>query len=163
MFKEQELEGVRAALIKALTCALSLLPLQSAAQRAAEKIPSESSTPHSTSAAVISPLGQGKYAVDRRRFNATLDDLSQLSRQGRVIPSRRAGEVIGLKFFGVRPNSLLKLGGLKSGDLLVKANGERVDSLEKGFALFKQLRHLEQLTLVIERRGKEQTLRYLFR
>ena len=162
MFKEQELEGVRAALIKALTCALSLLPLQSAAQRAVEKTPSEQRTPPPASV-VISPLGQGKYAVDRRRFNATLDDLSQLSHQGRVIPSRRAGEVVGLKFFGVRPDSLLKLGGLKSGDLLVEANGERMDSLEKGFALFKQLRHLEQLTLVIERRSKEQTLRYLFR
>lgn len=113
--------------------------------------------------AIISPLGQRKFAVDRRRFTATLDDLSQLSHQGRVIPTRRAGEVVGLKFFGIRPSSLLKLGGLESGDLLIEANRERIDSLEKGFVLFKQLRHVKQLNIVIERQGKEMTLRYLFR
>jgi general secretion pathway protein C len=110
----------------------------------------------------ITKAGPFEYHIDRALIDEQLQDLTKLGRQARVIPNydRDSGGYKGFKLIGVRPNSLYRGIGIRSGDVIMQVNGEELNSPSKALELFTKLQTSNQISLDIKRRGKNETLIY---
>ncbi len=100
------------------------------------------------------------YEVDRSMLDENLNDLSALGRQARVVPNYRNGQYQGFKLIGVRPGSLYRALGIRSGDIIQRVNGTEINSPNKAIELFERLRTDSKIALDIERRGQKRTLQF---
>jgi type II secretory pathway component PulC len=110
----------------------------------------------------VKQTGPYEYQIDRAMLNEQLGDLAKLGREARVIPNydRDSGTYKGFKLIGVRPNSLYRAIGIRSGDVIMQINGEELSSPSKALELFTKLQNSNEITLDIMRGGKKQTLQY---
>ena len=108
----------------------------------------------------VEKTGDYKYGIDRAMLNEALADLSELGKQARVIPNYRNGRYEGFKLIGVRPGSLYRALGIRSGDIILSINGEPLNSPNRALELYSKLQHETQLVVGIKRRGKTLTFIY---
>lgn len=104
--------------------------------------------------------GEFDYSIDKQMLDEQLTDLTQLGMQARVIPNYRKGKYEGFKLVGVRPGSLYRAIGIRSGDIVRSINGEAINSPNKAMELFNKLKNSSSLNLEIERRGKIEQFNY---
>lgn len=100
------------------------------------------------------------YEIDRGMLNEQLNDLTRLGREARIVPNYRNGQYQGFKLIGVRPGSLYRSLGIRSGDIIQRVNGTEINSPNKAIQLFEELKSQGQIELDIERRGQKRTLSY---
>lgn len=110
----------------------------------------------------ITQTGAWEYQIDRSFLDEQLQDMNKLSRDARVIPNydRESGTYKGFKLIGVRPNSMYRALGIRSGDVILQVNGEEIDSPTKALELFNKLQTSNKIALDVKRRGKTETLVY---
>ena len=110
----------------------------------------------------IKQTGPFEYNIDRGMLNEQLQDLAKLGREARVIPNydKDSGSYKGFKLIGVRPNSLYRAIGIRSGDVINQINGEELSSPGKALELFTKLQNSSGISLDITRRGKAHTMSY---
>lgn len=95
--------------------------------------------------------------VERAFVEQLMANPALLAKQARIVPKQQDDEVIGYKLYGIRRGSLPKLLGLKNGDMITAVNGEELKSMDKAMALYTKLRRASNLTVSIERKGKNVT------
>ena len=110
----------------------------------------------------VKQTGPWDYRIDRGMLNEQLQDLGKLGREARVIPNydRESGTYKGFKLIGVRPNSLYRAIGIRSGDVIMQINGEELNSPGKALELFTKLQTSSSIQLDIGRRGQTHSLSY---
>ncbi len=110
----------------------------------------------------VTKVSDFEYHIDRGLLDEKLQDLGALGREARVIPNydRESGSYKGFKLIGVRPNSLYRNIGIRSGDVILQVNGEEMNSPSKALELFTKLQTSSEITMDIKRRGKVETLIY---
>ena len=108
----------------------------------------------------VKKTGPYDYQIDRGMLDEQLKDLSELGRQARVVPNYRNGKYEGFKLVGVRPGSLYRSIGVRSGDVIKSINGKPIDSPNKALDLFEQLKNSSNINLEIELRGQPKQLNY---
>ncbi len=111
----------------------------------------------------ITKVGPDEYEIKRSLLDEQLQDLGKLGTQARIIPNYRNGRYEGFKLVGVRPNSLYRAIGIRSGDVIKRVNGVAIDNPSKAIELFEQFRTASEISLDIERRGKVKTFTYKIR
>ncbi len=113
-------------------------------------------------AAGVKQTGAWEYSIDRNMLNEQLQNLGELGREARVVPNydRDAGSYKGFKLIGVRPDSLYRAIGIRSGDVIVRVNGDELTNPAKALELFNQLQTSSNITLDIQRRGQTHSLTY---
>ena len=109
----------------------------------------------------VKKTGPYDYQIDRGMLDEQLADLSKLGSQARVVPNYRNGKYEGFKLVGVRPGSLYRSIGVRSGDVIKSVNGKAIDSPNKALDLFEQLKGSSNINLEIERRGQPKQLNYV--
>jgi len=108
----------------------------------------------------VKKMSEFEYNIDRQMLDEQLTDLTQLGMQARVIPNYRGGKYEGFKLVGVKPGSLYRAIGIRSGDVIKAINGESINSPNKAMELFHQLKSSSEVQLEIERRRKTETFKY---
>jgi type II secretion system protein C len=108
----------------------------------------------------IKKSGPYSYSIDRSYLKKNMDDMGKLGKQARIVPNYRGGKTQGYKMVGVRPGSLFRALGIRSGDVIKAVNGNAIDSPSKALGLFEQLKSSSSLTLEIERRGQPKEISY---
>lgn len=108
----------------------------------------------------IKKTGAYDFAVERQMLDAELKDLGKLQSEARVVPHYQNQKYEGFKLVGVRPGSLYRALGIRSGDVVKSVNGTAIDSPNKALELFNQLQNSSAIKVEIERRGQPQTLSY---
>jgi general secretion pathway protein C len=108
----------------------------------------------------VKKVGDFDYTIDRQMLDEQLADLTQLGMQARVIPNYRKGKYEGFKLVGVRPGSLYRAIGIRSGDIIRSINGSAINSPNKAMELFTQLKMSSTIKMEVERRGKIETFNY---
>ncbi|MFQ5901017.1 MAG: hypothetical protein ACE5IH_05615 [Thermodesulfobacteriota bacterium] len=96
--------------------------------------------------------------LNRREVEVALEDLNKVMTQARIIPYMVKGETKGYRVFSIRPGSIYTKVGLKNGDVMQVINGVKLDSPEKAYQLFQQLKDESRLTLDILRRNQKITI-----
>ncbi len=106
----------------------------------------------------IKQISDTEFEIDRSAVEKILEDQAQLMRSARIVPEQKDGKTIGVRLFGVRPDTLLGTLGLKNGDRLEQINGFDMGSPEKALEAYARLRTAENLKIKINRRGQPTTI-----
>jgi general secretion pathway protein C len=108
----------------------------------------------------ISKVSATEFNVDRGVVDKILENQADLMRQARIVPEQENGKVVGIRLFGVRPDTLLGVLGMENGDRLQTINGFDMASPEKALEAYARLRTADHLTVQINRRGTNTNLDY---
>jgi len=106
----------------------------------------------------IKKISDTEFEIDRSAVEKILADQSQLMRSARIVPEQQDGKTVGIRLFGVRPDTLLGTLGLKNGDRLEQINGFDMGSPEKALEAYARLRTAENLKIKLNRRGQPTTI-----
>ncbi|AKV01291.1 General secretion pathway protein C [Labilithrix luteola] len=101
-----------------------------------------------------------EWDIDRGVVDKILENQSELMRQARIVPEQENGKVVGIRMFGIRPDTLLGTLGMENGDRLQTINGFDMASPEKALEAYARLRTADKLTVSINRRGQNMNLDY---
>jgi general secretion pathway protein C len=108
----------------------------------------------------IQRVSATEFNVDRGVVDKILENQADLMRQARIVPEQENGKVVGIRLFGVRPDTLLGTLGLENGDRLQTINGFDMTSPEKALEAYARLRTADKLTININRRGQNMNMDY---
>ncbi len=103
----------------------------------------------------INKTGDNEYEVSRDLLEDLLGDPSKIVQQARVIPQDD-----GLRFFGIRSNSIFWKIGIKNGDTLHKINNVELNDIERALSVFEELRSQNSFTINFTRAGQKYTYEY---
>jgi len=109
-------------------------------------------------ASKIHKVSETEFNVDRSVVDGILENQAQLMRSARIVPEQKDGKTVGIRLFGIRPDTLLGSLGLQNGDRLESINGFDVANPEKALEAFAHLRTAPALQVHLNRRGKDTNL-----
>jgi general secretion pathway protein C len=105
-------------------------------------------------AAKIQRVSESEFNIDRSVVDKILENQAELMRSARIVPEQKDGKVVGIRLFGIRPDTLLGTLGLENGDRLETINGFDMGSPEKALEAYARLRTAGNLNVKVNRRGK---------
>ena len=108
----------------------------------------------------IQKVSATEFNIDRGVVDKILENQSELMRQARIVPEQENGKVVGIRLFGVRPDTLLGVLGMENGDRLQTINGFDMASPEKALEAYARLRTADKLVVQVNRRGANMNLDY---
>jgi len=111
-------------------------------------------------AAKIQKVSDTEFHVDRSVVDKILEDQAELMRSARIVPEQKDGKVVGVRLFGIRPDTLLGKLGLQNGDRLETINGYNMASPEKALEAYARLRTANGLSVKVNRRGSPVGIQY---
>jgi general secretion pathway protein C len=109
-------------------------------------------------ASKIQKVSANEFNVDRQVVDKILENQAELMRSARIVPEQENGKVVGIRLFGIRPDTLLGTLGLENGDRLQTINGFDMASPEKALEAYARLRTADHLTVQVNRRGQNQNI-----
>jgi len=128
-------------------------PKRGAAKRGAPALPPDM-------AAKIKKISPTEFHVDRGVLDKILENQATLMRSARIVPEQKDGKTVGIRLFGIRPETLLGTLGLQNGDRLEAINGFPMASPEKALEAYARLRKADNLNVQVTRRGKPMSIDY---
>ena len=132
------------------------LPAAPAAAAAAPPPPPPSGGPNPVPADIASKIqriSDTEFNIDRSVVDKILENQAELMKSARIVPETKDGKVLGIRLFGIRPETLLGTLGLQNGDRLESINGFNMGSPEKALEAYARLRTASQLDVTVNRRG----------
>ncbi len=145
-------------------CQLVLFSAQPAPKPAAAAAPPPGAAPPAAKggagavpqdiASKIQKVSETEFNVDRSVVDKILENQAELMRSARIVPEQQNGKVVGIRMFGIRPDTLLGTLGFQTGDRLESINGFNMASPEKALEAYARLRTASNLNVKINRRGK---------
>ncbi len=81
-------------------------------------------------------------------------------RTARIFPEQENGKTVGIRMFGIRPDTLLGTLGMENGDRLQTINGFDMASPEKALEAYARLRTADKLTISLNRKGANMNIDY---
>ncbi len=108
----------------------------------------------------IQKLSANEFNIDRAVVDKILENQAELMRQARIVPEQENGKMVGIRLFGVRPDTLLGVLGMSNGDRLQTINGFDMTSPEKALEAYARLRTADHLTVQVNRGGQNMNLDY---
>ncbi|MDI1451859.1 type II secretion system protein GspC [Polyangium sp. 6x1] len=102
----------------------------------------------------IHKVSENQFDVERSVVDQILENQAELMRSARIVPEKEGDKVVGIRLFGVRPESLLGTLGLENGDRLQSINGFEMADPQKALEAYARLRSADKLTVSVNRRGK---------
>jgi general secretion pathway protein C len=110
-------------------------------------------------AARIKKLGDTEFEADRSVIDIVLKNQALLMRT-RIVPEHKDGKAVGIRLFGVLPDTLLGVLGFQNGDRLESINGVDMVSPEKMLEAYARLPSASRLSVRINRRGQPVSIDY---
>jgi type II secretory pathway component PulC len=106
----------------------------------------------------VRQLGPTEFVVEREAVRSLLE--LPPHELARVVPFVREGVPAGVKLYGVRECSPLRLLGLQNGDRLVRIDGVPLDDGSVFASATRRVNASDRVRLDLERRGRSLTLWY---
>jgi general secretion pathway protein C len=111
----------------------------------------------------IAKPSENEFLLERTTVDGYLSDLSGVLRQARMVPNiipGSGGMVEGFRFQTIEPGSIYEKLGFKPDDVIKSANGENVNSPAKALEMFNMLKSSNEISITVERNGRNEELRY---
>jgi hypothetical protein len=94
-----------------------------------------------------------EFDVTRRALDAFLVNQVEVMRTTRIIPNEHDGVVTGVRIYGVRSSSIMRLIGFQNGDEIQTVNGFDVSAPDRALEAYARVRRASELHVRIVRRG----------
>jgi general secretion pathway protein C len=111
-------------------------------------------------ASKIQRISATEFNVDRSAIDKLLENQAMLMQSGRMVPDTQNGQTVGMRMYGVRPDTLLGTLGFENGDRLEKINGFDITNAEQGLTAYAKLRTADRFSVTLNRRGQPTTIEY---
>ncbi len=109
----------------------------------------------------IRQVAPNSYLLDRETVTGSLQNLSTMMRDIRVVPSFDAArQPNGYRVASIRYGSLLDKLGLKRGDVIQSVNGLAISDPDRAYQAYQQLKDESSIQIDILRGSQPQTLTY---
>jgi len=105
----------------------------------------------------IRQISAHEFDVDRSTVDALLANPGDLMKT-RVVPEKEGDRIVGLRLFGIRPNTVLGALGLENGDRLVSINGFEMNDPQKMLEAYSKLMRADRISAAVVRNGKPMTI-----
>jgi general secretion pathway protein C len=102
--------------------------------------------------------GTTKTVVTRKDVEENMSDINGLIRTMYISPYYVGGEFVGYRIARMRMDAFLRKAGIENGDVLVRMNGEKVDTPEKMFELFTRWKDASAVTIDLLRMDQRKTI-----
>jgi general secretion pathway protein C len=102
----------------------------------------------------IHKLSETEFNIERAVVDQILENQAELMKSARIVPEKEGDKVVGIRLFGIRPDSLLGTLGLENGDRLSSINGFEMSDPQKALEAYAKLRTADNLQLSVNRHGK---------
>lgn len=109
-------------------------------------------------AAKIHKVSETEFNVERSVVDQILENQAELMRSARIVPEKEGDKTVGIRLFGIRPDSLLGTLGLENGDRLQSINGFEMADPQKALEAYARLRSADRLSVSVQRKGKPMTI-----
>jgi general secretion pathway protein C len=111
----------------------------------------------------IVKTGPNEFQIERSAVDRILEAQQELMK-ARLMPEKEGDRVVGLKIFGIKPESVLGMLGIQNGDRLETINGFPFGDPEKMLEAYARLRTgADRLSLHLTRAGKPMNVDYSIR
>ncbi|AKT36720.1 type II secretion system protein GspC [Chondromyces crocatus] len=104
-------------------------------------------------ASKIHKVSETEFNIERSVVDQILENQAELMRSARIVPEKEGDKVVGIRLFGVRPDSLLGTLGLENGDRLQSINGFEMSDPQKALEAYARLRSADRLSVSVQRKG----------
>ena len=111
-------------------------------------------------ASKIQKISDTEFHVDHAVIDNILEHQAELMKSARIVPEQKDGKVLGIRLFGIRPDTLLGTLGIQNGDRLESINGFNMGSPEKALEAYARLRTANNLNVKVTRRGAPMSIDY---
>jgi len=111
-------------------------------------------------ASKIQKISDSEFQVDHAVIDNILEHQAELMKSARIVPEQKDGKVLGIRLFGIRPDTLLGTLGIQNGDRLESINGFNMGSPEKALEAYARLRTATNLNVKVSRRGAPVSIDY---
>ena len=108
----------------------------------------------------IQRLSSNEFNIDRSVVDKVLENQADLMRNARIVPEQENGKTVGIRMFGIRPDTLLGVLGFENGDRIQSLNGFDIANPEKALEAYARLRTADHLTVSVNRRGSSMNVDY---
>lgn len=110
----------------------------------------------------ISPIGEGKYAVEKGYLDSSLKNLPDIVNTARAVPYNdpNTGKFAGFLIQSIDPTSPFAALGVQRGDILTNVNDIIFDNPGRGIEAFNRLKTAPKISMGVIRNGSKQTLEY---
>lgn len=108
----------------------------------------------------IVKFGPREYRVDRGTVDLIVEQYAELMKGTMVTPDKENGRVVGVRLFGIRPESVLGVLGLENGDRLMTINGYDLTDPSGAVQAMAYLRSAPRIDVVIQRGGRPTSILY---
>ena len=102
----------------------------------------------------IHKVSETEFNVERSVVDSILENQAELMKSARIVPEKEGDKVVGIRLFGIRPDSLLGTLGIENGDRLSAINGYEMSDPQKALEAYTKLRTADHLTVAVNRHGK---------
>ena len=100
---------------------------------------------------------QRKITLNRDQITSAMGNLNDLMGQATIQPSQDGK---GLLVTDIKPNSIFRRMGLRTGDVLTSAGGNPITSVEDAYKLYEGIKSADTVKLEIMRRGRPTVIEY---
>ena len=101
--------------------------------------------------------------LQRSALEDAMENAAELLQQARIRPHFEDGEAAGISITGIKPRSLFRKMGLRSGDIITGVGEKEISSVEDVMKMYDELTTSPKMSLQIKRRGREETINYSIR
>ncbi len=108
----------------------------------------------------IKRLSANRYRIPPEDLRNAFENMNHLLTQVRMVPNFKDGEPDGFKLLSIKGGSLVHRSGLRDGDIIKRVNGIEIDSPEKAFEVYEQVKSEPVITVEIVRGRKSRTFTY---
>jgi len=102
--------------------------------------------------------GTIKKTVTRKEVEENLKDVNSLISTMYISPYYMGGEFVGYRVSRMRMDAFLRQAGIENGDVIVRMNGEDIETPDKMFDMFSKWKDATAVTVDLIRRAKKQTV-----
>ena len=176
--EQQEIEpGVRVASVERSHVMLSrggreekleLLPVGSRTRGSAVSVPSPAASRSrearpAAGGIQVNRLGENAFSLDEATVGELTGNINQFMTQARIIPYFEGNKSAGYRLAALRPGSAFEQLGFKAGDIIQRVNAVELNSPEKMYTIFQNLKDEKRVTVDVLRQGQRNTLTYEIR
>jgi general secretion pathway protein C len=101
----------------------------------------------------IHKISDTEFNIERSVVDGILENQAELMKSARIVPEKEGDKVVGIRLFGIKPDSLLGTLGIENGDRLSSINGYEMSDPQKALEAYTKLRTADHLTIAVNRHG----------
>lgn len=108
----------------------------------------------------VKRLSANRYRIPQEDLRNALENINHLLTQVRMVPNFKDGQPDGFKLLSIKGRSLIHRSGFRNGDIIKRVNGIDIDSPEKAFEVYEQVKNEPIITVEIVRGEESKTFTY---